>query len=199
MIGGMPRYQPGDAARGGYFAGMFMLNGEEYGLIVSPKKQGEFYNMEWGGYRLDVNASSHIDGFTNTVAMADAGNDTAQQILRMQINSFDDWYIPARDELEIIYRNLKPTNETNLASFRDGENPSSKPPGYPYTAATPTQTEVKAFQLAGGQAMEAGVYWSSTQSSVYAAWSQNFKDGFHHTYHKIGMNNVRAVRRFRIV
>ena len=119
-------------------------------------------------------------------------------MIRMQINSFNDWYIPARDELEIIYRNLKPTNDTNLASFRDGENPSSIPPGYPYTTSTPAQTEVKAFQFAGEQAMEAAWYWSSTQSSMYAAWTQNFKYGSHHTNHKIGTHNIRAVRRFRI-
>lgn len=190
--------RPGDVLDGGYFAGVFALGNKEYGLIVSSKKQGEFNDVEWGSYRLDINASSYADGLANTIVMANTGNMMAKKLLQMKINSFNDWYIPARDELELIYRNLKPTNDKNLTSFRDGENPSSIPPGYPYTTTTPAQTEVSAFQLAGEQAMEAVSYWSSTQSSMYAAWTQHFKNGSHHTNHKIGAHNVRAVRRFRI-
>ncbi len=196
--GSKPGLQPGDVAYGGYFAGTFLLGGEHYGLVASPGNQGEFSDIVWGGYRIDVNSSSYIDGLANTMAMAEAGNDTAKEILQMRIDLFGDWYIPARDELELIYRNLKPSNDVNLTSFRDGENPSSEPPGYPYTAASPIQTEVEAFQLAGEQAMETTWYWSSTQSSVYAAWIQSFKDGSQRTNHKVGAGSVRAVRRFRI-
>lgn len=192
-------YQPGDMVDGGYFAGTFALNNEKYGLVVSPKDQGEFKDLRWESYRLDAHSLSYADGLGNTIAMADAGNATAKKILQIQINEFNDWYIPSRDELEIIYRNLKPTTDVNLSSFRDGENPSSIPPGYPYTPFLPAQTRANAFQTGGEQAMDASCYWSSTQASMYAAWTQHFKYGHHKTDHKIAMHKVRVVRRFKLI
>lgn len=192
-------WQPGEVLYGGYFAGLFMLNATEYGLIVSPAKTGEFLPTPWGAYEKVINAASYVDGFANTRGMAEAGHELACQVLELQINGYNDWYIPARDELEIIYRQLKPTAEWNLAAFRDGENPGSVPPGHAYSFASPMQTGSKIFQSDGEEALAAGYYWSSTQSSLYAAWTQNFKDGNHHTSHKVEAYRVRLVRRFRMM
>lgn len=184
---------------GGYFAGMFTLNTEVYGLIVAPRDLGETEDISWGAYRRNINALSYVDGLANTRVMAEMGNKEAQLILRTEINGFNDWYIPSRDELELIYRNLKPTADANLSSHRDGENPSSIPPGYPYTSFAPTRTWANLFQSGGAQAMAPGYYWSSTESSMYAAWTQHFRDGQHHTDHKNARHKIRAVRRFKML
>lgn len=189
---------PGKALNGGYYAGTFRLNNENYALIVSPADSGEFSNVGWEAYRQITNASSYIDGFANTVAMAESGHVISQHSLQILINGFQDWYIPSRDELELIYRNLKPTTDVNLTSFRDGENPSSIPPGYAYTKAVPKVTSAKIFRTGEEQAMAASRYWSSTEASMFAAWTQHFKDGHHYTDHKIAAHKIRMVRKFKI-
>jgi hypothetical protein len=40
------------------------------------------------------------------------------------------------------------------------------------------------------------LYWSSSQSSINGAWSQNFTDGSHHAYDKSSPLYVRAIRSF---
>ncbi|MGN7007221.1 DUF1566 domain-containing protein, partial [Neisseria sp. P0008.S004] len=85
-------------------------------------------------------------------AMKDAGNNAAEWALQLNIAGHTDWYLPSRDELELCYRNLKPTDENNWASFRDGDNPSSLPTGYPYTEQSPQQTSATAFQGGGSEA-----------------------------------------------
>lgn len=117
---------PGEAFEGGFYAGRFMLDGAEYALIVSPKFEGELEEAVWGERRKDIpGATSCNDGLANTRAMAEAGSAIARWMLAMDINGFTDWYLPSRDELELCYRNLKPTTQTNYTSFRDGDNPSS--------------------------------------------------------------------------
>jgi len=49
---------------------------------------------------------SFVDGLANTRAMAAAGSELAQRILDLRIAGRDDWYLPALDETERLYRNL---------------------------------------------------------------------------------------------
>jgi len=189
---------PGAAHQGGLFAGVFTLGSDRYGLIVSPKALGDLPNQPWGEYGQDIpNARSCNDGRANTKAMAVAGSAIAKTILALDIGGHNDWYLPSRDELELIYRHLKPTEAENYCSFRDGDNASSVPPGYPYTEASPAQTNAAAFQVGGEQALESSWYWASTQYSPYDAWIQHFDDG-QCSGHKDTTYRARAVRRFLI-
>ena len=153
----------------------------------------------WGPYGQSIDgARSFSDGAANTTAMAAAGSTLAAWAQALQINDHSDWYLPARDELELLYRHLKPTTETNYG-YRSGENPSSLPQAsYPYTDDAPAQTSAAAFQDGGDEAMEDAWYWSSTQYSAHLAWGQGFGGGIQNDYDKSYEGRARAVRRFKL-
>lgn len=188
---------PGHEMDGGFYAGTIIdrNDGHTYAIIVAPKNEGELaIKAAWGEYgKLIENCRSFWHGMPNTEAMAAAGSDIAKWARGLDINGFKDWYIPARDELELIYRNLKPTTDENW-EYR-GDNPSSLPAGYPYEATIPGQTPVAAFQAGGAQAMKPEWYWSSTQYSANYAWGQFFDAGGQYNLDKLYRGRVRAVRR----
>lgn len=188
----------GAALEGGFYADRLQIDGQQYALIVAPKAEGETTG-KWGEYGADVpGARNYNDGHANTIAMAEAGSALAQWALGLNIGGYADWYIPSRDELEILYRNLKPTDSENYCSFRDGDNASSLPAGYPYTEESPAQTAVEAFQAGQAEAFEPGWHWASTQSSPYNAWLQGFNDGHQSLLHEILELRARAVRKILI-
>ena len=185
---------------GGFYVGVINVGDDAYGLIVSPKAVGESTGAWNGANKAVLGAESYCDGLENTIAMGEAGSTLAQWARTLVIEGYTDWYLPSRDELEIMFRNLKPTTQENYASFRDGDNPSSSPVGYPYTEARPSQTTSSAFQLDGAEALEPVWHWSSTQYATdpSGAWSQNFSSGNQSSYHKSYEGRARAVRRFKI-
>jgi len=186
---------------GGFFAGLFTLGNQLQALIVSPKAQGQFAPAPWGEYGQSIDATSCFDGHANTHAMAATGNKAAASILSLSIAGEDEglWYIPSRDELEICYRNLKPNTNENYCSFRDGDNASSVPAGYPYTEQSPEQTTAELFQNSAAEAFEPAWYWSSTQFSANLAYVQYFSRGYQNSSHKGIDCRVRAVRRILII
>ena len=187
----------GTAIEGGFFGGVININGEHFGVVVGPKSTE--LTGQWGKYGEQSEATSTVDGLANTEAMAREGSEIATQVRALTTNDLTDWYIPARDELELIYRNLKPTKQENWCTFRDGDNPGSVPPGFMYTPSSPIQTECTAFQADQPEAMTGTWHWSSTQSSAYGAFVQDFSDGNQHNLGKDYRARVRAVRRFKVI
>lgn len=188
----------GSAFEGGFFAGRFTLDGQVYALIVAPKAMGDHGYIAYGEYGQEIaGASSFNNGLSNTIAMADAGSEAARWALNLNIDGHTDWYIPSRDELELLYRNLKPTTRSNYV-YRHGENPSSVPVGYPYTEDSPVQTAVEAFKEGGEESFEGEWYWSSSRFSAYFAWSQDFDGGDQDSCGKSSELCARAVRRLII-
>lgn len=183
---------------GGFYAGRLQIDGQQYALIVAPKAEGETTG-KWGEYGADVpGARNYNDGHANTIAMAEAGSALAQWALGLNIGGYADWYIPSRDELEILYRNLKPTDSENYCSFRDGDNASSLPAGYPYTEESPAQTTAEPFRAGGTEAFEPSWHWASTQYSLDGAWGQGFVVGYQDNGHKSNELRARAVRKILI-
>jgi len=189
---------PGTPFEGGFYVGRFRIGLDAYALIVAPKNDGDA-SAEWIGGYIDVpGARSFSDGLANTLAMADAGSNLARSMAGLDIGGFTDWYLPSRDELELLYRYLKPSTETNY-TYRAGENPSALPLAtYAYTSDSPVQAPALAFQEGGEQAFETGWYWSSTQDSDDYAWCQNFDAGNQTSYDKGYKGRARAVRRFKV-
>ena len=184
----------GEAFAGGFYAGKIQVGGLIYALIVSPAA-GDFAGT-WGEYGTDLSgAVSCFDGYANTVALAAARSDIAIQVQALAIDGHTDWYIPSRDELEILYRAFKPTENENECSFRDGDNASSIPGNYPYTANNPSQTAIDAFCDDGTHALRPAYYWSSTQYSPSYAFVQGFENGDQCGSGKDNEHRVRAVRR----
>ena len=192
----------GTAMEGGFFAGHYLLNDQPTGLIVSPKAIGQHPKaIAWNkSEKSVVGALSYVDGMANTQAMAEAGSKLAQWMRGLRIDGFDDWYLPAQDELEILYRNLKPSAVENWCYARSGINLSTLPPTRPYTPGHPVQTLLEAFREGGQEAFDLEAYWSSTQhaASTSYAWYQNFSHGRQDITRKSVALRARAVRSFAL-
>ena len=182
---------------GGFYAGQIRINGEVWNLAVAPKDLGDKAG-KWNSKTANVTgACSYCDGLANTEAMVKAGSQIAKWARGLKIGEHADWYIPSRDELEVIYRNLKPTAVENDRFNRSGENPSAVPPTYPYSPLMPAPTPVALFADEGAQAFEEAWYWSSTQYSADGAWDQTFDFGNQVSGYKSYEGRARAVRRFK--
>ncbi|MES2787652.1 MAG: DUF1566 domain-containing protein [Pseudomonadota bacterium] len=190
----------GAALAGGLFFGLINEGGETFALIMSPKAVGEREGTWNDTDKAVAGAVSYTDGLANTIAMAEAGSALAQWARQLDIEGHTDWYIPSRDELELAYRNLKPSTEENTQYGRSGENPSALPPTHAYTSSMPAQTMAETFVAGGAEAMESEWYWSSTQHAAHPsfAWYQYFSYGDQFNFRKSYEGRARAVRRFKI-
>lgn len=159
---------------GGFYAGDIQYpDGQWYKLIVadvSADITGE--NSRWRTSESWTNDAEHsIDGVANTNAMIAAGielHPAAEHCVNHRGGGFEDWYMPALDELDVIYQNL-------------GLDRPNCPPD---------------FQSGGPQAFSDNFYWASTQQSLFSSSVQHFGDGSQDFASKnyIG-NRVRPVRR----
>ena len=96
------------------------------------------------------------------------------------------WYLPALDELELLYRNFKPNyadNDTRNfprnfpGSQPSGTNPSSDPtsPQNSNNPRVPEKTPVLGFRENEAAAVDLERYWSTTDADEDGrAWHQNF-------------------------
>ena len=196
-------------------------------IIVAPKASGEHAGiaLKNSNTALPTACQTLTEGFAATQAMRDADTSTvypaAHWARSLKINGFTDWYIPARDELELCWRGLKPVTNNNYvtanrptgASFdyanngsygdtaaTHGTNNNSSPTGAAYTASVPGQTAATAFRTGGAEAYEFGsaYYWSSSDYNASNAWLQRWYSsypGVQNSYGKTGTGRVRAVRR----
>ncbi|NMY04593.1 DUF1566 domain-containing protein [Pseudomonas sp. WS 5059] len=184
----------GQVYGGGHFIGITQEDGKLYRNIQAPKA----FELRGviGCYGVDVaGARSYADSRSNTEAYAAAGSELAQRVVALVIGEQADWGIPARDVQELQYRHMKPTAQDNYCTWRDGDNPSSVPAGYPYTESSPGQTSLAAFQEGGKEAFGASWYVSSTQFSAYYAFHMDFSDGYQFGDDKLTERSVRPVRR----
>jgi len=184
---------------GGFYGGNIKIGAAVCAIVWAPKAEGEITGKWLDSYTDVPGATSCFDSMANTQAMAEAGSPIAKKALAANINGYTEWCIPARDVLEMGYRYLKPTTKENCCSFRDGDNASSIPAGYPYTTESPTQTTAEAFQAGNAEAFETDRYYvSSTQYGEYYAFHQYFYDGAQITNFKDYERRCRFVRLIQI-
>jgi hypothetical protein len=134
--------------------------------------------------------------------MDNASHPAAQFCEGLSIGGYTDWYMPAKNELEICYYNLKPTTTSNSGGpYAGGVNPNAVPSrSSTYTSGTPAQTSASAFQTGNSEAFTDIFYWSSTeyQINLVTAWGQQFSNGQQYNDVKNASQLVRAVRRVAI-
>ena len=190
----------GTAFGGGFYAGQISTAGNgiaTHNLVVGPLSTAQNSSVQWKtSNTTTAGTTSVIDGPANSAAMNNADHPAAQFCEGLTIGGFSDWYMPARNELEVCYFNLKPTTTSNNTS--SGTNTNAVPSrGSNYTSGTPAQTLAAAFQSGGSEAFVAigDGYWASTESSAPFGWRQNFNVGAQYSNFKTSSYRVRAIRR----
>ena len=195
----------GQAYGGGFYAGQFSTAGDSianYNLVVGPLSTAQS-TLKWKNAQTATpGADSLIDGTQNTADMVADGNATvypaAHFCNNLSTGGQTDWYMPARNELEICYYNLKPTTTSNNTSF--GINANAVPArASNYTSGNPAQTSATAFQTGNTEAFVASYYWSSTEHGPTVAKGQYFSSGSQGNYYKDATYvRVRAIRRVAV-
>jgi hypothetical protein len=200
----------------------------QYRVIVAPKSSGENASVAYKNANTAAPAATITltEGRKATLAMVAADTSTvypaAHWCNNLNIGSRTDWYLPARDELELAWRNLKPTADSNyttadrptaasasyatLGSYGDtapthGTNNNSSPAGVAYTAGSPAQVAAgKNFRTGEAEAFEYGsaYYWSASEYSATYAWCQHWTSsnpGYQTSLNKANAYRFKAVRR----
>ena len=201
----------GAAYQGGFFAGQIGVSGTAtHNLVVAPLSSGQTTNQWKTSATSTSGTSSDIDGPANTAAQITAGaasHPCADFCDSAVIGGFSDWYMPAKNELEVCYFNLKPGTTSNNTS--SGINANAVPArASNYTSGNPAQTSAAAFQTGGAEpfsvtgAPAVGGYWSSSEASPSGAFVQLFTTGSQYNYASgYGKGTtcyVRAVRRVAV-
>jgi hypothetical protein len=189
----------GSAFGGGFFAGQIGVSGvATHYLIVGPVSSAQT-TLQWKNANTSTTGTdSVIDGPANSTAMNNASHPAAQFCEGRTIGGFSDWYMPARNELEICYYNLKPTTQANSTSY--GVNANAVPArASNYTTGTPAQTSATDFQSTGAEDFTDTTYWTSTQNGAGYAWAESFDNGLQPGANsKTDSSLVRAIRRVAV-
>lgn len=200
----------GQAWGGGYYAGQIAVGGggvATHYLIVAPAATGQVTGKTWGTVGVTTNIKSLIAGPTNTTSLVALGADYQAAIFCNNLNSggglngYTDWYLPAKNELEVAYYFLKPTTGANsTASGSNANAVSPEPVSQNYTSGSPAQTSATAFQTGNSEAFVSNTYWTSTE---YAGVPNGADQTMTNGDQSYGNNSnaskyVRAVRRVPI-
>ncbi|MDR2951881.1 MAG: DUF1566 domain-containing protein [Treponema sp.] len=108
-------YNIGDTGPAGgivFYDNGFYGDGWRY-LEAAPA--GSEFKAEWGSYKQDVTNTMAGIGFgkENTRLIVDRLNGlrevnrAAQRCAALDINGYKDWFLPSKDELNLVFRNLK--------------------------------------------------------------------------------------------
>lgn len=196
----------------------------QYRPVVAPKVGGET-SLALALGALPAECWTLTEGYAATQAMRNAGDATqypaAHWAAALSIGGYTDWYVPTRDELERIWRYLRPTSANNYVtadrptsptlsyqnngskgdtSASHGVNVNALANTGAYIAGNPSQTGIVAFRTGGAQAMDYGsaVYASSTGYDAANAWAQSYQTatpGKQMTQVKESSTLIRAIRR----
>jgi hypothetical protein len=196
----------GQAFGGGFYAGKIAVGGggvATHYLIVAPKASGENSSRTWGTYGVTTAQTSVIDGPTNSAVEAALGASyqAATFCEGLTIGGYSDWYLPAKNELEVLYYFLKPTTDANNTSSGSNANAvSPEPVSTNYTSGSPAQTSAGiGFRTGETNAFVDDVYWSSTEVNAGYAWYQGFFSGNQNSIAKGYTGGfARAVRRIPV-
>ena len=190
----------GAAFGGGYYAGSISTAGNDvadFYLVVGPMSSAKS-NKQWKTSNTGGDPTSVIDGPTNSSTMNSAVYPAAEFCEGLTVGGFSDWYMPARNELEVCYYNLKPTTDINVTG--SGTNANAVPSRGNYSTGDPAQTSAADFKDTGTEDFTANTYWSSTQNPSYSSYgrTQSFSSGQQSNAAKTANYNVRAIRRVAV-
>lgn len=92
--------------KGGIIA--YLDNTNQHGFIAAPENQSD--GIEWGGHGTTTGATGTAIGTgesntTTIVEMLGNGSYAAKLCDDLVINDYNDWFLPSKDELNILYQN----------------------------------------------------------------------------------------------
>jgi hypothetical protein len=193
----------GQSFGGGYYAGQIGVSGTAtHYLVVGPVASAESTSKKYKNVNTAVvGADSVIDGPQNTADMVADGDSTVYPAAHfcndLVIGGFSDWYMPAKNEFEVCYYNLKPTTVSNNTGY--GSNTNAVPSrASNYTSGNPAQTSAATFQTGGAEALTTTDYWTSSEATSQNAWPQQVYDGTQYSSRKTYSFRVRAIRRVAV-
>jgi hypothetical protein len=192
----------GQAYGGGFWAGQISTTANSiatHNLVVGPLSTAGT-TLQWKNANTATpGADSVIDGPQNTADMVADGSSTVYPAAHfcndLVIGGYSDWYMTARNELDVCYFNLKPTTDLNFVGA--GINANAVPArASNYTTGNPARTSAAAFQSGGAQAFPTGFYWTSTERDATTARYQYFTNGAQYQgTSKTSSYRIRAIRR----
>ncbi|MFN5620807.1 MAG: DUF1566 domain-containing protein, partial [Flavobacteriales bacterium] len=145
--------------------------GNEHGLIVDPVELSN--DQPWSNVNqslIGASAQSSWDGMSNSIAIVgQIGHlDSAADLCFNSNNGgYADWYLPALDELSLLWSNRFDVNRA-LSGI--------------------TGSHLLPFNA---------IYWSSTEAYIDEAWTFHFREGYSNDNgSKFSLFDVRAVRKF---
>lgn len=198
--------QFGDAYEGGFYAGQISTAGNgiaTHNLVLAPKSSGESAAKQWKTSNTSTaGTSSVIDGATNSSNMNNASHPAAQFCEGLSIGGFSDWYMPAPNELEVCYYNLKPSGAPNYTS--SGINANAVPArASNYTSGTPAQTSASSFQSGNSEAFNINNFWTSKEASATEGEAIDISSGRQWGagtgyFLKVYQPSVRAIRKVAV-
>ena len=201
----------GQAYGGGFFAGQISTSANSvatHNLVICGASVGAAF-LKFKTNTAGGDPASRINGPGNSTTMNSATYPAAQFCKAVNTGGFSDWYLPAVNELEVLYFNLKPNSTTN--NVDSGINPNSVPARtVNYTSGIPAQTAATVFVSGNAEAFLQNpgnhMYWTSTQA--YAPGSYAYctymnigvagQAGKLRSYNKTYARQVRAIRRVAV-
>jgi hypothetical protein len=206
----------GTSFQGGYYAGLIShtANGvATHALIISPKALGSALNLAWKTANTSSSGTTSVfDGWANSEAMNNASHPAAQFCRTLNIGGYDDWYLPATQEWDVLYRSFKP--EATIAGTYSGAgygaNPYAVPAGGNYTDSNPALTTALAFRANGAETLrhfdenygdDPFFHWTSTQVANGTAYQRMtyLGDQFAQSKTIASATQVRAIRRIQVL
>jgi hypothetical protein len=165
------------SSEGGVVFHRYIDNGVQYYLVVDTTDLST--SSAWSnitGTLIGATAQSTWDGLSNSNAIVGQSGFTAgaaKLCLDSTNNSKSDWYLPAIDELSLLWQNRFNINKTLSGNSAFGS-------------------------ISGATQIFYNAYWSSTESDSSYAWFFYFDDGSAYDFDKDSTYYVRAVRKFSI-
>lgn len=144
-----------------------VINGWRY-LEAYPRDNGSDSGIESYCNAIPNTSNAIGAGLTNTINFIASGNigNWLATVVAIQLNTSNNWYIPSKDELNLMYTNLK---RNNLGNFQDIQYWSSSPASY------------------GSCGINGGVW---VQNFANGSQTSEYRNGYQ------GAGNLRLIRQF---
>lgn len=149
---------------------------ENYLVVDTTDVSSSSFWSNINNVSIGATARSTWDGLSNSdaiVAQVGFTSGAAKSCLDSTNNGQTDWYLPAIDELSLLWQNRFNVNRTLSGNSSFGSIPGATQIGY-------------------------NSYWSSSEDSVISAWFFYFNVGYANASNKSTTHYVRAVRKFSI-